>query len=208
MSDTIDRALAYIEQAEAKARELEQALRIGQSDMDAISRQSHEYFLRAEAAEARIRELEQERDRLLIVLRQALIETGCDGDLCVSDWHEMARQLCGEYLYQQAQDLVRAHTVQAQLQAVTQERDQAHKNFDELKALFNSHGAQLQAHNQEMEKALREVDRLAEAGMCQFKSDGKHAFLQDIRSACAGVGIQGGLTGAALAHNPSQEEKP
>lgn len=43
-------------------------------------------------------------------------------------------------------------------------------------------------------EALAEVDRLAEAGLCQFTGSGKHAFLEDIRGVIAKLGIQGGLT--------------
>lgn len=43
-------------------------------------------------------------------------------------------------------------------------------------------------------RALEAIDRAAEAGMCQFGADGKHAFLRDIRKLIAGAGVQGGLT--------------
>jgi hypothetical protein len=41
---------------------------------------------------------------------------------------------------------------------------------------------------------FEEIDRLAEAGLCQFSSGGRGAFLQDIRNEIAKLGIQGGLT--------------
>lgn len=43
-------------------------------------------------------------------------------------------------------------------------------------------------------RALLEIDRLAEAGLCQFSSGGKHAFLRDIRKEVEKLGLQGGLT--------------
>jgi hypothetical protein len=43
-------------------------------------------------------------------------------------------------------------------------------------------------------EALKEIDRLAEAGLCQMTVSGKHAFLEDIRRKVAELGIQGGLT--------------
>lgn len=55
-------------------------------------------------------------------------------------------------------------------------------------------GFELACQRNALHEALEEIDRLAEAGLCQFKSDGKHAFLQDIRRAIAELGIQGGLT--------------
>jgi hypothetical protein len=45
-----------------------------------------------------------------------------------------------------------------------------------------------------MHKVLEEIDRLAEAGLCQMTADGKHSFLHDIRRKVAELGIQGGLT--------------
>ena len=43
-------------------------------------------------------------------------------------------------------------------------------------------------------EALKEIDRLAEAGLCQTSAGGKHEFLKDIRRKVAELGIQGGLT--------------
>lgn len=42
--------------------------------------------------------------------------------------------------------------------------------------------------------AIERMDVLAEAGLCQFTSSGKHSFLNDIRRVAAELGIQGGLT--------------
>jgi hypothetical protein len=52
----------------------------------------------------------------------------------------------------------------------------------------------LVAASWEMYEALEEIDRLAEAGLCQMTADGKHSFLHDIRRKVAELGIQGGLT--------------
>jgi hypothetical protein len=50
-----------------------------------------------------------------------------------------------------------------------------------------------------LEAALAEADKKAEAGMCQFSADGKHAFLSDIRKIAATAGVQGGIhPGGAL----------
>jgi hypothetical protein len=47
---------------------------------------------------------------------------------------------------------------------------------------------------QEVVSALREVDRLAEAGLCYRTAAGKHEFLADIRSVISVAGVSGGLT--------------
>lgn len=46
-----------------------------------------------------------------------------------------------------------------------------------------------------LRKAIREIDKMAEAGMCQYTSDGKHVFLKDIRRIALELNLQGGLTG-------------
>lgn len=48
----------------------------------------------------------------------------------------------------------------------------------------------------ELEEAIKEMDRQAEAGMCCFGLGNKHLFLRDIRRIAKEVGIQGGLTDA------------
>jgi hypothetical protein len=40
--------------------------------------------------------LERNNGRLRQVLKEALDQTGCDGDLCNYSWHEKARVLLGE----------------------------------------------------------------------------------------------------------------
>ena len=40
--------------------------------------------------------LERNNGRLREVLKEALEQTGCDGDLCNYRWHEKARALLGE----------------------------------------------------------------------------------------------------------------
>lgn len=45
-----------------------------------------------------------------------------------------------------------------------------------------------------LRESLEKIDMLAEAGLCQMTAGGKHAYLNDIRSAVAKLGIQGGLT--------------
>lgn len=49
------------------------------------------------------------------------------------------------------------------------------------------------ASETEMRNALREIDRLAEAGLCQFSRTAKHEYLKDIRFIVARLGLQGGL---------------
>lgn len=46
----------------------------------------------------------------------------------------------------------------------------------------------------QLENTIEEVDRLAEAGLCYFSSESKHAFLRDIRAKVKEAGLQGGLT--------------
>ncbi len=43
-------------------------------------------------------------------------------------------------------------------------------------------------------KVLETIDKLAEAGLCQTRAEGKHEYLKDIRLACNAVHVQGGLT--------------
>lgn len=52
----------------------------------------------------------------------------------------------------------------------------------------------LQCKISSLTEALEDIDRLAEAGLCQMSSGGKHAYLSDIRSAVLVLGVQGGLT--------------
>lgn len=40
--------------------------------------------------------LARERDDAISILRDALKQTGCDGDLCAYPWHERARVLIAE----------------------------------------------------------------------------------------------------------------
>lgn len=45
-----------------------------------------------------------------------------------------------------------------------------------------------------LKKAVREIDKMAEAGLCQLSLGGAHAFLKDIRLIISEEGITGGLT--------------
>jgi hypothetical protein len=76
---------------------------------------------RCSAFEAALSEAQQERDGLRNVLRAALIESGCDGDLCMHDWHEAGRMLLGEYRFQQLEQVTQQAATISQLRAALEQ---------------------------------------------------------------------------------------